>query len=173
VNDTRTETAGTTSRRTAWILLTVVALVLFASVFVPAFLIRPFRAQTPIAVAVAYRFRVVSPWITALGLPVALLLAFRLVRSRLRPWQWAPVLLLAGLAGLAAWFARQNHFEWMFHPLPSPAYARARAVRFVDDDDMVIAVELNGDAVAYPVRQMAYHHVVNDVVGGEPVASTY
>ena len=33
---------------------------------------------------------------------------------------------------------------------------------------MVIAVELRGDAVAYPVRQMAYHHVVNDQVGGVP-----
>jgi hypothetical protein len=38
---------------------------------------------------------------------------------------------------------------------------------------MVIAVEIAGDAVAYPVRQMAYHHLVNDVVGGRPVVSTY
>src|SRR5262249_25585677 len=100
-------------------------------------------------------------------------LAFRLVRSRLRRWQWAPLVVFVGLAGLAAWFARENHFEGMFHPLPSPAYARARAARFVSDDGMVSAVRLDGDAVGYPVRQMAYHHVVNDVVGGEPVVSTY
>jgi hypothetical protein len=173
VNDTRPEAGGVTSRRATWLLLALLSLALFASVFVPAFLIRPFKAQTATAVAVAYRMRVLSPWITALGLPFVAFVAFRLVRSRLRLWQWAPLVVLVGLAGLAAWFARQNHFEWMFHPLPSPAYARAQAARFVADDDMVIAVALNGDAVAYPVRQMAYHHVVNDVVGGEPVVSTY
>jgi hypothetical protein len=27
--------------------------------------------------------------------------------------------------------------------------------------------------VAWPVRQMAYHHLVQDTVGGVPVVSTY
>jgi len=27
-----------------------------------------------------------------------------------------------------------------------------------------MAVEINGEAAAYPVRQMAYHHLVQDVV---------
>jgi len=27
--------------------------------------------------------------------------------------------------------------------------------------------------VAWPVRQMAYHHIVEDKVGGVPVVSTY
>ena len=39
--------------------------------------------------------------------------------------------------------------------------------------DQVLAVEHNGDAVAYPVRLMAYHHVVKDNVGGMPIVSTY
>jgi uncharacterized protein DUF3179 len=34
-------------------------------------------------------------------------------------------------------------------------------------------VEIAGDAVAWPVRQMAYHHIVQDEVGGVPVVSTY
>jgi hypothetical protein len=46
-------------------------------------------------------------------------------------------------------------------------------VDFVDDRDMVVAVEIAGDAVAWPVRQMGYHHIVQDKVGGVPVASTY
>ena len=77
------------------------------------------------------------------------------------------------LSGGAAWLSHQNHFEWMFAPLKKADYARAREATFVDDADMVIAIELNGDAVAYPIRQMAYHHVVNDEVGGIPVVSTY
>jgi hypothetical protein len=82
-----------------------------------------------------------------------------------------PVLFAPLLA--VAWFARQNHFEWMFKPLPNPDYVRASEAGFVADSDMVLAVEHNGDAVAYPVRQMAYHHVVNDVIGGKPITATY
>jgi hypothetical protein len=73
----------------------------------------------------------------------------------------------------AAWLSHQNHFEWMFASLPSAQYVHARDVRFLDNPDMVVAVEINGDAVAYPVRQMAYHHLLNDQVGGVPVVSTY
>jgi Protein of unknown function (DUF3179) len=49
----------------------------------------------------------------------------------------------------------------------------AAQARWVDAGDAVLAVELNGDAAAYPVSQVAYHHIVHDVVGGVPVAVTY
>ena len=81
-------------------------------------------------------------------------------------------LLLAPLLAVT-WFARQNHFEWMFNPLPNPGYARIDEAGFVADSDMVMTVEVNGEAVAYPVRQMGYHHVINDVVGGKPITATY
>jgi hypothetical protein len=29
------------------------------------------------------------------------------------------------------------------------------------------------EARAYPVRALAYHHVVNDIVAGEPIVATY
>jgi hypothetical protein len=38
---------------------------------------------------------------------------------------------------------------------------------------MVIAVNVQGEARAYPIREMAYHHIVNDVVAGQPIVSTY
>jgi hypothetical protein len=38
---------------------------------------------------------------------------------------------------------------------------------------MVLAVERGGERVAYPVRLMAYHHVVADTVGGVPIVATY
>jgi hypothetical protein len=34
-------------------------------------------------------------------------------------------------------------------------------------------VRLGSDARAYPISQMAYHHVLNDVVAGTPIAVTY
>ena len=40
-------------------------------------------------------------------------------------------------------------------------------------DDRVIGVVIGGEAIAYPLRLMRWHEVVNDVVGGEPIAVTY
>ncbi len=40
-------------------------------------------------------------------------------------------------------------------------------------DDRVIGIEIGGEARAYPLRLMRWHEVVNDVVGGEPIAVTY
>ena len=73
----------------------------------------------------------------------------------------------------ATWLARQNHFEWMFNPLPNPAYAKAAEASFVNDADRVMAVAIGNEAVAYPIRIMAYHHVVADTVGGVPIVATY
>jgi hypothetical protein len=40
-------------------------------------------------------------------------------------------------------------------------------------DDRVIGVEFGGEARAYPLRLMRWHEVVNDTVGGAPIAVTY
>jgi len=37
----------------------------------------------------------------------------------------------------------------------------------------VIAIRINGDARAYPLRILMWHEIVNDTVGGVPVTVTY
>ncbi len=61
----------------------------------------------------------------------------------------------------------------MFNPLANASYAKASDATFVTDADVLLAVKSNGEAAAYPVRFMAYHHVVQDVVGGTPIVATY
>jgi len=162
-----------TSRLTAWALLATVALLSFALVAAPVFLIYPFRPQTHLGVALSYEMRRLAPAVTLVALLPVGWLAGRVAAGLRRKWLWAPLVLLVALPVFSAWFARQNHFEWMFNPIADPAYAKATESSFVGERDMLIAVELGGEAVAYPVRQMAYHHLVNDVVGQEPVVSTY
>ncbi len=41
------------------------------------------------------------------------------------------------------------------------------------DTDLVIGVSINGDHRAYNVAHLSSHEVVNDVVGGQPVAVTW
>jgi hypothetical protein len=40
-------------------------------------------------------------------------------------------------------------------------------------DELVLGVEFDGDARAYPIGLLARHEIVNDTVGGRPIAVTY
>jgi Protein of unknown function (DUF3179) len=140
--------------------------------FAPAWLIQPFRPQTEAHISVSHVLRRISPWLTIVLLTIVAVLVVKLWRGA-RWWSRALMVLGFALATLDAWFARQNHFEWMFRPLPNAAYAPAGEAKFVDDADLVLAVERNGEAAAYPIRQLAYHHLVHDTVGRVPIVVTY
>jgi len=43
----------------------------------------------------------------------------------------------------------------------------------VSDDHLVLGVSLNGQARAYPIELIGYHHQVKDTIGGSPVIVTY
>lgn len=161
------------SRRGTWVALLAVALVSLAMVAVPVFLIRPFSPQTPASMALAFALRRWSPLVTLAALAAAIPLAVRLWNPGRRIAARSGVALSVLLIGISAWAARQNHFEWMFAPLPGPGFVRASDAGFVAPGDMVMTVALKGDPVAYPIRQLAYHHVVQDSVGGVPIVATY
>jgi hypothetical protein len=75
-------------------------------------------------------------------------------------------------AALLAIVGRINVYELMFHPDSRPSFSAAGASK-LDSDEKVIAVRVGGEARAYPVRGISYHHVINDVVGREPIVATY
>jgi hypothetical protein len=156
-----------------WALLSVLTLGALLLVSVPVALLHPFHPQSAWGVTLAYALRRVAPNATLVALAVALALAPILLRRLHRRWRWAPLGLLVALTAASAWFARQNHFEWMFQPIALPAYAAVKDASWVAASDMVIAVEIGGEAAAYPVRLMAFHHLVNTTIGGRPVVSTY
>ena len=157
-------------RRIATVLIPIA---LIAVVVLPLVLDQPFGSQTARTLEAVYAMRRWSPIVTGLGLGALAVLAAISLRRR-RTWLalvgFATVLTLAIAA---AWFARQNPFEWMFNPLPQPAFVAASAASFVQASDLVLAVRAGDDAAAYPIRQMAYHHLVNDRIDRRPVVVTY
>ena len=164
--------AKNSRRKLAWLILLVLVVAVVAIVLTPMYLIAPFKAQTSRVLAVSYLMRRWSPLVTIVASLVILTLTIRLWLGG-RWWSRAIlVLLLLPVLG-ATWLARQNHFEWMFNPLPNPAYAKAAEAVFVKDDDRVMAVRLGEESVAYPITLMAYHHVLGDTVGGTPIVATY
>ena len=47
------------------------------------------------------------------------------------------------------------------------------AERWMEPDEQVLGLSINGDNRAYSVRMLSRHEIVNDVVGGVPVAVTW
>jgi len=159
-------------RKAAWFALVVITLIAIAIVVAPVWLIQPFSPQTARSVALSYTLRRWSPLITALSVACAVFLSAQ-VWSGSRWWKKALLVIIFIPLLAITWFARQNHFEWMFNPLANPTYAKTSEAGFMADTDIVMTVEHNGEAAAYPIRQMAYHHLVQDTVGGTPIVTTY
>ncbi len=111
-----------------------------------------------------------APWGTLIAALICLVFALLLWGgTRWRKFALATVMTLVAFSAV---MSRLNYFEWMFHPVPSAQFESAAASK-LGKDEMILAVRFGSDARAYPIREMAYHHVLNDVVAGVPVAVTY
>ena len=159
------------SRRSSWLVFLMSALAGIGLFFVPAFVIRPFHHQTASALALAMSLRQRAPWGTLIAAIVCVIVALSLWQASnlLRRIVLCSVLLLVAFSAV---MSRLNYFEWMFHPMDSPQFDSEAASK-LDGGEMILAVRFGADARAYPIREMAYHHILNDVVNGEPIAVTY
>lgn len=144
------------------------------TVVLPYWVMRPFRPQGPGELAVALATLRLAPWLLAGAAALAVWMLVRAV-PRAPRFTWArrisgalALVIVLGLAGAS----RINLFEQMFAPLRGPSFA-AVAGAPLPADDVVMAVTLAGAARAYPVRIMAYHHVLDDTVGDTPIVVTY
>ena len=160
------------SKSAHFALLIVLLVVSFAGFAYPMYVIRPFRYQGPRELAAALQVIQVRPFVELICVVLALAgLAWywRLERGRKQR------ILAAVGTGFVCAFAvltRVNVYELMFHPDTHPLFASIQQVK-IDPDDKVLAVKVGGSARAYPIRTIAYHHIINDVVGGVPIVTTY
>ncbi|MEM6712084.1 MAG: DUF3179 domain-containing protein [Pseudomonadota bacterium] len=58
-------------------------------------------------------------------------------------------------------------------PINGPSFIGVSDVEHLSPLDPVMSFTRNGETRAYPLRVMTFHQIVNDVVGGAPVAVTY
>ena len=173
---------STQSVRTAtlnWLvslIFTLAVLGAVLSVAFPIWVIRPFRYQGPLELITALSVLRFAPWVTLVdGLIVLVLtpILWRASRTMGFAWLWRTGLVVAVLlVGVSATVAHVNVFEHMFHPISSLRFLPVAQAKLAPDD-MLMTVTIGGESHAYPIREMAYHHVVNDVVGDTPVAATY
>lgn len=59
-------------------------------------------------------------------------------------------------------------------PIDDPIFLDvANNLEILPENEPVVALEINGDARAYPIRALVWHEIVNDTVGDVPVSVTY
>jgi hypothetical protein len=56
---------------------------------------------------------------------------------------------------------------------PEPLLVSATKVKGVRHADQVLAIALGGESRAYPIPFLSWHEIVNDTVGGVPIAVTW
>lgn len=148
-------------------------LMAFLPVAVPMYFIRPFRAQETALLLFSLRLRELAPAISVTGLLLVLTTALVLWFAGSRSvWKGLGLGLALVFSGFFAYAARVNVFEMMFHPIKNVGFTPAAEAK-LDPGEMVLAVRIGGEARAYPVTYLAYHHIANDTVGGVPIAATY
>ncbi len=86
--------------------------------------------------------------------------------------KWIPVLPLVVVALVVYLFNFKMVADKMFLQPQNPVYSLA-AENKIPADALVIGVEINGEAKAYPIRFLTYHHQVIDTVGGKVIMVTY
>ncbi|MQA66162.1 MAG: DUF3179 domain-containing protein [Alphaproteobacteria bacterium] len=57
--------------------------------------------------------------------------------------------------------------------IDQPAFVDVEQVQDLSSRDPVIGLTINGESKAYPLRILTWHEIVNDTLGGVPVAVTY
>ena len=151
--------------------LLVASLAMLALAAYPIYVIRPFREQDPAALQRAL-------WVLLNNKPILLGLFCLIATPAILAWRrsgWvaklvlAPAICISLIAAVSAWF---NPYEQMFHPFGAPQYTTI-AHAGLDPNDMVIAVTLGGESRAYGIREMGYHHIVNDRLHQLPIVVTY
>jgi hypothetical protein len=153
------------------VLLACLAVSLFCLIY-PVYVIRPFRHQGVSELAAALAVLRVRLVVGLLCSGVALFSAMWIWGTEPRRWlRIIAAISAAAVCGFTA-LTRINIYELMFHPVDQLAFVSQDRVK-LDAGEMVIAVNVNGTARAYPIRSMSYHHIVNDVVAGRPITATY
>lgn len=75
----------------------------------------------------------------------------------------------AGLVVVANYTVSADHmFKQPQHLVLAP-----RGASTVDENSVVVSIDRGGEAKAWPIRFLVYHHQVQDTIGGTPILVTY
>ena len=132
----------------------------------PVLILLPPIAHTPAMLWLVLAAKTIAPWFSALSVVFAVWILTRAWRSIL-------VIISFVLILCAAALARINYVEHFFPSASGAEMAQIGSFQDIEDRDMVIGVTLGEVSRAYPVRYLAFHHMLNDQLGPTALLPTY
>lgn len=86
--------------------------------------------------------------------------------------KWIPSVAILPVAFIIYFFNFKMTADHMFLQ-PRTLSFKTRTESNLSDSSIVVAVSNRGEAKAYPIRYIQYHHQVRDSIGGKPIMVTY
>lgn len=99
-------------------------------------------------------------------------LIFSFYKTWSSPRKWIRIVMLIPVAAVCYLFNFVMMADKMFLQ-PQELILKSSAENEVPADRIIIGIEHNGEAKAYPVEYLAYHHQIQDKIGGKEVIVTY
>jgi Protein of unknown function (DUF3179) len=148
-------------------------LLLFAVEILRVYFIMPFPgSQKSDTINIAYGLNNYMLWLRILGL---LLIAFPVAYILRNSRTWKKLLLVVVLIFYGVVFYYFN-FKFLADKMfIQPNYKKFASgeTKEIPGDKLVVGVAINGEARAYPIQLIGYHHQVRDTVGNTPIMVTY
>lgn len=102
---------------------------------------------------------------------IVLILAGSLSAFRSKRW-WIPVIATIPVIAITYMFNFNMTADHMFLQ-PETVVFKPKGENILNDSSIVVAINHQAEAKAYPIRLIQYHHQVRDTIAGKPVMVTY
>lgn len=121
----------------------------------------------------AYWLHQYGSWLRVAGVLGVLLVTYQLLTKPARPWHRWVVPVGAILYGVVLYMVNGEMMADQMFQQPIHKRVVPMSQNKIPLNKLVLGFESVGQATAYPIQLIGYHHQVRDTVGGQPVMVTY
>jgi hypothetical protein len=148
-------------------------LLLFGFEILRVYFIMPFPGSQKLdTIGLAYWLHKNIIWLRLVAILLLVYPLLSVFRSRHRLTIAVCSVLVLAYATIFFFFNFRFQADKMFYQPVHKDFAAGRANR-IKPAKLVLGVEINGEAKAYPIQLIGYHHQVRDTIGNTPVMVTY
>ncbi|MBC3787143.1 DUF3179 domain-containing (seleno)protein [Spirosoma utsteinense] len=124
-------------------------------------------------VQLAYWLHQYAPWVRLVGILALIMLVAPVLARPARPWHRGLVLVGVLLYAAVLYMVNEQMMADRMFQQPRTKRLVSLSQNRIPMNKLVLGLIENGDARAYPLQLIGYHHQVRDTIGGKPVMITY
>jgi hypothetical protein len=110
-------------------------------------------------------------WVRLLALAIVFIVFIHIIRKGKLWEKLLFALILIGYGVVFFYFNFRLQADEIFRQPSNKSFISGQQT--LDKSKLVIGIEINGEAKAYPIQLIGYHHQVMDTIGNTPVMITY